>query len=219
MGTGISNVTTWAIVPIKPLNRSKSRLSPILTPEQRETLSRKLLERTLSTLKQAQGIAGILVISRDNKALTLARRFKVQTVQESGTPELNDALARAAQLVGTWNARSVLILASDIPLMTVQDIEAMISLADQPEIMVIASDRHEQGTNALLLRPPGLVPFCYGENSFHAHVAEAQKLGAAVHVFRSPTLALDVDTPADLDLYRNILSERKINELAWLGSL
>lgn len=213
-------MTTWAIVPIKPLNRSKSRLSPVLTGEQRQALSQKMLEMTLTTLKQVKAISGVLAVSRDSKALTLARRFDVQTVQESGAPELNDALTRATQAVSSWNATSVLILASDIPLMTVQDIEGILSLATHAdEIVVIATDRREEGTNALLVSPPGLIPYQYGTGSFRRHVEEAQKAGAAVEVYRSPTMALDVDMPEDLALYREIASQQKLSELAWLGSL
>lgn len=212
-------MTTWAIVPIKPLNRSKSRLSSVLNDQQREALSRKMLERTLTTLKEVEEIAGILVISRDNAALRLARKFDVQTVQESGTPELNDALTRATQVTMAWNASGVMVLPSDIPLMTSRDIRAMLRLADQPHVIVIASDRRDDGTNALLVRPPGLIEYRFGEHSFQRHVAETLEAGVALHIYESPDLALDVDIPDDLELYRAILNERKLNELAWLGSL
>ena len=213
-------MTTWAIVPIKPLNRSKSRLSPILNGEQREALSRKMLELTLTTLKQVTGISGILTISRDNKALTLARAFKVQTVQESGQPELNAALARATQAVMAWNASRILILASDIPLMTVADIDGILALAKRDtKTVVIATDRREEGTNALLVAPPGLIPYCYGEDSFRKHVAEAAKLGVEAQIFRSPTISLDVDVPEDLAAYRDIIGQRQSADLAWLSSL
>jgi len=212
-------VTIWAIVPIKTLNRSKSRLSSVLDDKQREALSRKMLEQTLTTLKEVKQIAGILVISRDNAALRLARKLGVQTVQESGTPELNDALTRATQAVMAWNASGVLIMPSDIPFMARRDIEAMLKLANQPKVVVIASDRRDDGTNALLVRPPGLIEYRFGEHSFQRHVAETLEAGARLHIYESPDLALDVDIPADLELYRAILNERKLNELAWLGSL
>lgn len=212
-------MTTWAIVPIKPLNRSKSRLSPILNGQQRETLSRQMLEQTLGTLKQVQGISGILAISRDNKALTLARSFNVQTVQESGAPELNAALTRATQLVTSWNASSVLILASDIPLMTVADIDGILALAHhQNNLVVMATDRRDEGTNALLVRPPGLIPYRYGEDSFRKHTEEARRVGAEVKIFHSPTISLDVDVPEDLMAYRQIVEAHQPDALAWLTS-
>jgi 2-phospho-L-lactate guanylyltransferase len=209
-------VNIWAVIPVKPLNRSKSRLAPILDGEQRESLSREILEKTLATLKTVEQISGILVVSRDTAALSLARRFDVHTVQESGAPELNDALTRATNAVASWNARGVLIVASDIPLLRVEDIEAMLELAKLPPVVVIAADRRQDGTNVLLVRPPGLIPYRYGEGSFQKHIDEAKAAGVDVHIYESPTVALDVDVPEDLDLYRDMLIERALSQPGWL---
>ncbi|MBN1427810.1 MAG: 2-phospho-L-lactate guanylyltransferase [Anaerolineae bacterium] len=211
----------WAIVPVKPLNRSKSRLAPVLSGKQRETLSRQMLEQTLGTLNRVTGIGGILVISRDNAVLSLARQFDVQTVQESGSPELNDALGRATQLVTTWGAQGILIVASDMPLMLAKDIEGMLALANQPRIVVIASDRHGEGTNALLIQPPGLISYSYGPNSFRRHVAYAKEAGIPVRVYGSPTMSLDVDIPEDLKMYQDIVNHHEADdkEPVWLTSV
>lgn len=209
----------WAIVPIKPLNRAKSRLAGVLDGKQREALSREMLEQTLGTLKKVQGIGGVLVISRDTGALSIARRYEAQTVQESGSPELNEALTRATKVVATWNARGVLVVASDIPLMCVEDLEGMLALAKYPPAVVVAPDRHRDGTNALLIRPPELIPYRFGEGSFQKHLDVAESVDVKAHIYESPTLGLDVDTPADLDLYREMLVERELSEPVWLGSL
>ncbi len=207
----------WAIVPIKPLNRSKSRLSPVLDIKQREAFSRHMLEQTLLTLKKVEKISGVLVVSRDPHALALARRLGVHTLQESGTPELNASLTRATQVVATWNASGVLVLASDIPLVQPRDIEAMLDRATFPPVAVIAPDRHHSGTNALLMGPPALFPFRFGKDSFAKHLAEARKTGAEVHIYESFNIALDVDVPADLELYREMLIERQLGEPVWMG--
>jgi 2-phospho-L-lactate/phosphoenolpyruvate guanylyltransferase len=211
-------VNIWAIVPVKPFNRSKSRLAGALSAKQREQLSRQMLEQTLQTLKQVDEITGILVISRDTAALALARQYEAQTVQESGTPELNEALTRATQVVvATWNARSVLVLASDMPLLRAQDIREVVALSDTIGV-VLASDRRNDGTNALLVRPPSLIPYRYGEGSFQRHINEARQIGIEPRVYESPTVALDIDVPNDLDLYREMLIERELSEPAWLES-
>jgi 2-phospho-L-lactate/phosphoenolpyruvate guanylyltransferase len=211
-------VNIWAIIPVKPFNRSKSRLAGVLSAKQRELLSRQMLEQTLQTLKQVEEITGILVISRDTAALALARHYEAQTVQESGTPELNEALTRATQVVvATWNARSVLVLASDMPLLRAQDIREVVALSDTIGV-VLASDRRHDGTNALLVRPPSLIPYRYGEGSFQRHINEARQIGIEPRVYESPTLALDIDVPVDLDLYREMLIERELSEPAWLES-
>lgn len=65
--------------------------------------------------------------------------------------------------------------------------------------MVLAPDRHFTGTNALLMRPPMVVPFLFGPGSFAAHQHMAQMLHIPMVVHESPSLAGDLDTPDDLD--------------------
>ena len=53
----------------------------------------------------------------------------------------------------------------------------------------------------MLVRPPGLFPYAYGQGSFHRHVTLASEAGATVKVYHSERLALDIDVPADLEAY------------------
>jgi 2-phospho-L-lactate guanylyltransferase len=199
-------MTTWAIVPVKPLYRSKSRLADVLTPEERETLSRKMLEHTLEVLTMCDSVHGVLVVSRDPAALAVAREFGVHTVQESGSPELNSALTRASRLVTTWGAKRVLVLPSDLPLLTLGDVQGLLENGHYPRQAVVSPDRREDGTNALVMKPPDLFGFSFGSGSFGVHLQQAAKTDAHVREYRSPTLALDVDLPEDLALYRELVA-------------
>lgn len=191
----------WAIVPVKPFNRAKSRLADALEPEQRELLAMRLLERTVRMLVPLARIQGVLVISRDTKALSMVREWGAQTVQESGTPELNNALYRATHAVRAWGAQAVLVVPADLPLLVADDIEEVVSLGRYQNSVVIAPDRHEHGTNLLLVRPPGLIPYSFGEDSFATHQRLATEVGATIRIYRSNQVALDLDTPADLLYY------------------
>ncbi|NDJ53659.1 MAG: 2-phospho-L-lactate guanylyltransferase [Chloroflexi bacterium] len=204
---------------MKPFNRAKSRLASVLDSEQRERFSRNMMEQTLRTALAANGINGVLVISRDSAALALARRYSVQTVQESGAPELNRALTRASQFALSQGAEAVLVLASDIPMMRVKDIESILALGKYPDVIVLATDRRDDGTNALLMRPPGIIAFRYGVGSFHKHQEEARKRDIKIQIYASDTIALDVDIPADLDLYREMITMQGVSDAAWLGVL
>jgi 2-phospho-L-lactate guanylyltransferase len=66
-------MTLWAIVPVKPLRRGKSRLAEVLTQDERKDLNRSLLAHTINTLAAIPEIEHVLVISRDPEALALAR--------------------------------------------------------------------------------------------------------------------------------------------------
>ncbi|PJF44011.1 MAG: 2-phospho-L-lactate guanylyltransferase [Phototrophicales bacterium] len=195
---------TWIIMPVKPLLRAKSRLSDVLTPEQREKLAISLLVRNLQLLKDLPQVAGILVVSRDTKVLAIARDHDVTTVQESGQPELNTALLRATEFLKTLHAQSVLILPTDLPLLTVEDIQKIIELGDYAGTVVIAPDRQRDGTNALLVNPPGALTYHYGPASFVHHCDAAQLEGLTLKIYESPSIAIDIDTPEDLLIYREM---------------
>ncbi len=50
-------MTFWVIVPVKPLGRGKSRLSGVLSAEDRLEMNRALLENTLVTLNSVPRVA------------------------------------------------------------------------------------------------------------------------------------------------------------------
>ncbi len=100
-------MTLWAIVPVKPLRVGKSRLSGVLSQDERADLNRRMLDHTLATLTAIPEIEQVLVVSRDQAALALAREHGARTVQEHGSPQLNIALARATVVVKNYTARGV----------------------------------------------------------------------------------------------------------------
>ena len=194
-------MSVWAIIPVKPLARAKSRLATVLSPEERLQLAENLLRHVIATVRSVPEIAGTLVISRDTKALSIARDAGAHTVQESGTPELNNALMRATSVVKGWRSAAVLILPADLPLVDAEDVRGMLDLGQDDNTIVIATDDNEDGTNAMLIRPPGLIPYAYGTGSYHRHILLAREAGAAVQTYHSERLALDIDVPSDLEAY------------------
>lgn len=197
-------MSLWAIVPVKPLRRGKSRLAGALTEEERTQLNQSLLERTLQTLTNLAEVDQVLVVSRDSHALTIARNHGAKTVQEDGQPHLNTALARASVVAQIHASQGVLILPADLPLLTKEDVLTLIDRAAKPPVAVIAPDRHHKGTNALLMYPPNLIEFDFGENSFERHCERIKKSGAALEIVDLPTLGLDLDLPEDLELARKM---------------
>jgi 2-phospho-L-lactate guanylyltransferase len=193
-------MTLWAIVPVKPLRRGKSRLASALSEDERTHLNRLLLEHTLTTLADLKEIEQVLVVSRDPHALTIAREHGARTVRENGSPHLNTALTRATVVAQVYASRGVLVLPADLPLITRDDVLALIARATDPPVVVIAPDRHEKGTNALLISPANLIEYNFGDDSFKRHCDRARKAGARLEVVSLPSLALDLDLPEDLAL-------------------
>ncbi len=201
-------MSIWAIVPVKPLRLGKSRLAGVLSDEERSVLNRMFLENALDILRQTPSVGKTLVVSRDPYALAVAREFGAQTVLEDGNPDLNNALKRATLLVRSFNVEGILILPADLPLLTQADIESLIAShkSCRPPCITITADRRNDGTNALLISPPGLISYAYGPGSFNRHCALAREKNAAVQVVENPNLALDLDTPEDLELLNSARS-------------
>lgn len=195
-------MSLWAIVPIKPLRRGKSRLSEILSEKERYQLNHHLFINTINVLRGVEEISDILVVSRDSDVLTESRDFGVRTVTENGTPELNNALRRASLFSRAFSTEGVLIVPADIPLLTPQDVKDFLSNRTNPPVLVISPDRRRQGTNMLLINPADLLTFSYGQDSFNRHVALARSHGADVVIYENKRIALDLDIPEDLDLLR-----------------
>ena len=193
-------MTLWAIVPVKPLRRGKSRLAGTLSEEERTELNRQLLEHTLKTLSEIKEIEQTLVVSRDPEALSIARDYGARTVRENGTPQLNTALQRATVVAQVYATRGVLVLPADLPLVTRDDLLAVIGRAKEPPVVVIAPDRREDGTNALLISPAGLIEYEFGLGSYQRHCERARQAGARLEVVSLPSLGLDLDLPEDLEM-------------------
>lgn len=201
-------MSLWAIVPVKPLRRGKSRLAGALTEDERAVLNQELLERTLKTLMNLKELDKVLVVSRDSHALTIARNHGAMTVQEDGAPHLNTALTRASVIAQVHASHGVLVLPVDLPLLTTDDVLTLIDRAAKPPVVVIAPDRHRKGTNALLMVPAGQIEYDFGEDSFQRHCERAANSGARVEVVELPSLGLDLDDPEDLELIRKMEAQK-----------
>ncbi len=193
-------MTIWAIVPVKPLRRGKSRLAGLLSEDQRTRLNRYLLEHILTTLNSVPEIEHTLVVSRDPAALALTRSMGGRTVLEDGAPQFNTAIKRATIVAKAHGAGAVLILPADLPLIKPADIKSLLRHGKKPPAVVIAPDRRMDGTNALFVNPAGLIEYGYGPGSFQRHCGRATEAGACLEVIESKRLGLDLDLPEDLEL-------------------
>lgn len=202
----------WVIVPVKTLVEAKSRLAPVLTTAQRRNLAFQMADHTLSvlqTLLKKGLIAGFVTVSRDPVVRTLAQKYGGVFLPEKITgasPDaaLNAALAQAARwTVANFSPTALLILHSDLPFLRWEDLANLLRLAETnpvEKIALLSPDRHNRGTNSLLLRPPGLLDFefLFGENSFKKHQDFINAKGLQPTVYPLPNLGFDLDYPEDL---------------------
>lgn len=206
MGDGLEplmdSIRLWAILPVKPFKQAKSRLAGVLSPAEREALAITLFQRSAGILAGITRFSGVLVVSRDPDALKMARGYGAHTLLETDQPELNPALRRASETVMALGATGVFIMPADLPFVTAADVEQMIHLGRFRRSVVLAPDSKYDGTNSLFMTPPNLMPLAYGIGSFARHRTLAEAAEATIHIYESSRMALDIDTPDDLEVYR-----------------
>lgn len=212
----------WAVVPAKDPARAKSRLARVVTPEQRRAISLALLERTLRVLRQAPAVAQTLVISDAAEPLALAQRNGATPIHEIGLGSdgryerredeqadmmertLNAALRQAAWAAIDRRVDALLVLPADLPCLTPAALMALIGSQPAMPGLVLAPDRHHSGTNAMLVAPPGALPFSFGRASFARHREIAARHSLPMAVFDHPAFSLDLDEPDDIDVLTGV---------------
>jgi 2-phospho-L-lactate/phosphoenolpyruvate guanylyltransferase len=191
---------TWAIVPIRGLETSKTRLGEHLDAEERVELVAELLRRTLVAARDAGRIAGTVLVTKDPAAAGLAAEHRAVGLVERASG-LNEAIAAARSVAIARDATAILVLPADLPAVSAEYVDALIETAARFEapsgLVATVPDRHGEGTNVLLLSPPEIIEPAFGPGSRALHERAARAAGAR-HVELDSPLDLDLDTTADL---------------------
>jgi len=188
-------MTTRVIVPHRGLDASKSRLSPVLSPDERGDLAAHLLRRVLRIARQA--VPDVVVISPSADLGELIEASGARLLVQRGMG-LNAGLDQARDVAVAEGMETLLVLHGDLPELDVPDVQALIAAVPDEGGVAIAPDRGGSGTNGLALRPPAAIPFRFGIDSFSAHQEAARSAGVPLAIVRRPGLAFDLDTPDDL---------------------
>ena len=190
-------VTTWVIVLIKDFDSAKQRLQPALGPRERRSLARHNAE--LAVRAAAAGDR-VLVVAGSEEVAELAKSWGADVIAEPSQEGQNVAAMRGIARAVAGGAGAVLLLSSDLPLVTIDAVRDVIESAsrlDDP-VAVAVPAVGRGGTNALYLRPPDAITLHFGADSLAKFRQEAQSRGAEFVIHHSDAMALDLDEPGDL---------------------
>jgi 2-phospho-L-lactate guanylyltransferase len=185
------------IVPHRGLEQAKTRLATSLSPEERIFLASQLLQRVLKVSREVADDVVVISPSRALREIVEPSGARLAVQRGMG---LNAGLEEARFDALADDVETLVILHGDLPNLQAADVEALLGSlpSDGSPGVAIAPDRAGTGTNALVLRPPGLVHFRFGTGSFAAHLAEVEAAGVPLVAVNRAGLAFDLDTPADL---------------------
>lgn len=191
-------MTTWALVPLKSPDTAKSRLAAVLAPAQRRALFFGLARRVIEALMATPGIVRVSVVTSSDEVDAFSRSLHAQVIRQRADAGTAQAFIAGARQLRGLKPRRLLMIAGDLPLISSAAIETLLATGDEAAV-VIVPDRKRIGTNALLCAPPDAIAPCFGPDSFQRHLAAVERAGLSARVLECDALALDLDTPEDLE--------------------
>jgi 2-phospho-L-lactate guanylyltransferase len=169
-----------ALIPYKPKN-PKTRLSALLSQEEREQFAAAMLEDVKVAAKDAL-CSPVLVCSE---------LFDSEDVQVTIT---DTDLSGSINAILPQNVGPTLIIMADLPLADAASVRRMLSTDKD---LAIAPGRGG-GTNAIFMKEPQKFHVDYYGTSFLKHMTIAADAGLSVDVIDSFRLHTDIDEPEDL---------------------
>ena len=192
-------MTGWVIIPVKSLVDGKSRLAEVLSPARRRRFNENALSHVIATVRDGFDAEHLLVVSGCAETRRFAEALGAAAIDEPRGGGLNRAVEFARDHGLAQGAERILIISSDLPLVTADEVRAVRDRARGEAAAVICRDRHGSGTNALYLTRPNGFHFAFGKASAEAHRAEAERLGLSTTITDLAGIGFDIDTPADVE--------------------
>lgn len=183
------------IIPLKAFGRSKTRLSPVLSPAERAILARLMAVDVLRTLTAVPEVERVLVAGEAADHAGLAAEFGCDFLEDDPALDVSGNVARAAGLAAA-GAETLLYLPADLPLLTVGDLRGL--FARHRGGLTLCRAGRDNGTNAMLASPPAAASFSFGSDSADRHTAAARAAGWPVTVLDVAAFDRDIDEPGDL---------------------
>jgi len=193
-----SKLRIGAIVPVKTFSRAKTRLN--MSSENTEKICRIMLESVLGTLLQSEIIERVVIVSKDETALGIGKKFGTVQIYDHEELGVNNAVKLADDYLLKESFDSTMVFPQDIPLIQVEDINALLNFRIKDRCVLVVPSRKFDGTNALFRMPLDVMETHYDEDSYKIHLDTAEKRNATSSLVLIRRIMLDVDDQSDLNL-------------------
>jgi 2-phospho-L-lactate guanylyltransferase len=185
-----------AIIPVKTFSNAKTRLQ--LPPDKVEALCKIMLEEILQVLSISPKIEKIIMITKEEKAIEIGKKFNTITIIDEKEEGVNQAVVLADKYLLENNFNASIVFPQDIPYIKTQDIDFMLNYQMHPNFAIIVPSRKFDGTNALVRMPIDLMKTHYDDDSYRNHMSTAKEHTLNVVMVFVNRIMLDVDDEEDL---------------------
>jgi 2-phospho-L-lactate guanylyltransferase len=187
------------LIPIKDPTKAKSRLSNLLSAEERRRLAWALFDDVIRAGVGARVPERVVLVSSFAPAIERARSLNWDVLIEDSQASESASVDWASRILSERGFDTVMRLPADLPLVRASDIDELLSIdLDSPSALLVPSGEGT-GTNAIIRTPPTLFPSRFGPNSLALHKEEAARVGVNCRVVNNERIALDIDEPSDVE--------------------
>lgn len=194
----MSKLHTGAIVPVKTFSKAKTRLN--LSYEKTEDLCKMMLEEVLQTISQSNVIKKIAVVSKDESALKIGKKFNVVEIYDEKEEGVNNAVLAADKYFLDEGFDATIVFPQDIPLIQTEDVKTLFDFQMPGRCVLVVPSRKFDGTNALFRSPVDVMETHYDQDSYKIHLTTANKKSAKAALVLIRRIMHDVDEPSDLQI-------------------
>lgn len=190
------NSRIGAIIPVKTFSRAKTRLS--LPPEQTEQICKIMLESVLQTVSHSDIVEKIVLVSKDEDALSIGKKFGALGIYDESEQGVNSAVLLADNYFMKEGFDGTMVFPQDIPLIQIEDIHTLYHMRTSDRCVMVVPSRKFDGTNALFRTPSNVMETHYDEDSYKIHLDTAEKRNASSALVLIRRIMLDIDDQSDL---------------------
>ena len=188
---------TVAIIPVKSFSKAKRRLT--ISPEKTEDLCKLMLNEVLQTISTSKEIDSTIIVSRDQSAFDIGKKFGVIEVFDESESGVNNAISLADNYISDSGFDTSVIFPQDIPFFDNSDINTLFSFFQKKDSAIIVPSRHFNGTNSLVRNPSSVMSTRYDEGTYKSHLEQAKSNGIHFSLVLIRRLMLDIDTRDDVE--------------------
>jgi 2-phospho-L-lactate guanylyltransferase len=190
-------VIATAILPVKRLGAAKRRLGTGLDDLQRRDLVLAMAGDVLEAIGEARTVERTIVVTGEPGVEEIAVEAGAEVLPDPTDAGHSEAALLGIERAATAGAGCVVLLPGDCPMLDPRELDNLLTGIPERYVAVVP-DRHGSGTNALVLSPPDAIRPAFGEGSRERHVEAARGAGLPYSEEAIASLALDLDTPADI---------------------
>ena len=187
---------TVAIIPVKSFSKAKTRLS--ISSEKTVDICKIMLNEVLQTISSTNKIDNTIIVSRDESAFDIGKKFNVIQVFDESESGVNNAISLADDYISDSEFDTSVILPQDIPFFNTVDLDNLFSFFQKNSVIIVPS-RHFNGTNALLRNPAKIMTTRYDEGTYKSHLDQARSSNIDLSLLLIRRLMLDIDAKDDIE--------------------